>query len=187
MMQDFPRLCGPEDKIGFTMLDRDMCFTCVKNNLADAAKKRPPDCALSCEADIYATNVRLLTLAGVDVQVEPPEEVSFLGVSALVGACVVLQPSFGISLEEMKSKVKGKVRISKRSSLVLDGDVTLDSLELDGALACTGAGTLKDKVVKNAGRSLAAIPEADLPSHPASLQIRGYELPAGEVEEVCLP
>merc|ERR1712048_936901 len=34
MMQDFPRLCSPEDKVGFTMLDRNMCFTCVKNNLA---------------------------------------------------------------------------------------------------------------------------------------------------------
>lgn len=36
----------------------------VKNNLADAAKKNPPDCALSAEADIYACNARLLELAG---------------------------------------------------------------------------------------------------------------------------
>jgi hypothetical protein len=32
------------------------CFTTpnLRNNLADAAKKNPPDCALSAEADIYA-------------------------------------------------------------------------------------------------------------------------------------
>ena len=53
-----------EDKVGFTQLDRVMCFTCVKNNLADAVKKNPPDCALSAEADIYACNARLLSLAG---------------------------------------------------------------------------------------------------------------------------
>lgn len=100
MMQDFPRLCGPEHKVGFTQLDRLMCFTCVKNNLADAAKKRPPDCALSAEADIYACNAQLLSLAGADVEIEPPEDVTFLGITAKVGARIVLQPSFGISLED---------------------------------------------------------------------------------------
>merc|ERR1711988_584853 len=113
MMQDFPRLCGPEDKVGFTMLDRLMCFTCVKNNLEDAAKKRPPDCALSAEADIYACNARLLQLAGADVKIEEPEQVSFLGVKAEIGARIILKPAFGISLEQMKSRVKGVVRISK--------------------------------------------------------------------------
>jgi len=108
MMQDFPRLCSPSDKVGFTQLDRIMCFTCVKNNLSDAIKKNPPDCALSAEADIYACNARLLKLAGADVEIESPEEVKFLGVSAKIGARIILQPSFAISLAAMKDKVKGK-------------------------------------------------------------------------------
>eukprot|EP00928_Gymnodinium_smaydae_P007346 TRINITY_DN12650_c0_g2_i1.p1 TRINITY_DN12650_c0_g2~~TRINITY_DN12650_c0_g2_i1.p1 ORF type:complete len:664 (-),score=127.84 TRINITY_DN12650_c0_g2_i1:95-2086(-) len=182
MMQDFPKLCGAEDKVGFTQLDRKFCFTCVKNNLADAATKNPPDCALSAESDIYTCNAALLSLAGADVVIEEPGEVSFLGITAKVGARIILQPSFAISLEQMKEKLKGKIRISKKSSLVLDGDVTVDGLDLDGALKISGGGVLKNKVVKNAGRSLVAIDADKLKDHPPSLQIRGYTLGEGEVE-----
>lgn len=62
LMQDFPRLCEPEDKVGMTQFDRWIAKTSVKNNLEDARKKKPPECALSAEADIYACNARLLQL-----------------------------------------------------------------------------------------------------------------------------
>merc|ERR1712187_779600 len=29
MMQDFPKLCAPDQKVGFTQLERLMSFTCV--------------------------------------------------------------------------------------------------------------------------------------------------------------
>jgi len=181
MMQDFPRLCGTDDKVGFSQLDRSMCFTCVKNNLAEAAKKTPADCALSAEADIYACNARLLTLAGEDVQIEPAEDTTFLGITAKLGARIILQPAFGVSLEHMKGKLKGKIRISKRSVLIIDGNVTIDGLELDGALKVSGNGVLKDKVVKNAGQPITAIAESELSGKPPSLQIRGYEMSDGEI------
>lgn len=175
MMQDFPHLCEPGDRVGFTQLDRQMCFTCVKNNIATAISKNPPDCALSAEADTYECTRRLLSLAGTDVQIEPGEEVKFLGVPATLGARIVMRPNFAISLEEMKTKIKGKVRISKKSTLVLDGsDIIIDGLDLDGSLWVQGQGTLKDKTVKNEGSPIVAIPEAELPSQPPSLQIRGY-------------
>mmetsp|Transcript_134561 Transcript_134561/g.287912 ORF Transcript_134561/g.287912 Transcript_134561/m.287912 type:complete len:586 (-) Transcript_134561:134-1891(-) len=186
MMQDYPRLLGPDDKVGFSQLDRLMCFTCVKNNLADAAKKNPPDCALSAEADIYACNAALLKLAGADVELESEEDISFLGITAKIGARIVMLPSFAISLEQMKERVKGKVRLSRRSMLVLDGNVTLDGLELDGALRVSGCGTLKNEVVRNAGRALVAIPDAELSKESPSLQIRGYKLAEGETREVVL-
>lgn len=63
LMQDFPRLC-PEQKVGMTQLDRWISKTSVKNNLEDARKKKPPECALSAEADIYACNCRLLESLG---------------------------------------------------------------------------------------------------------------------------
>jgi len=187
MMQDFPRLLTEKDNVGFTQLDRNMCFTCVKNNLADAAKKKPPDCALSAEADIYACEAELLRLAGQgNVEIEDGEEVSFLGVSAKIGARIILDPSFGISLEDMKSRIKGKVKISKRSSLVLAGDITLDGVDIDGSLKVTGNGVLKDKIVKNAGCPLEAIPEAELAGSAPSLQIRGYRRAQGECDEIQL-
>lgn len=170
-----------------------MCFTCVKNNLKDAATKTPPDCALSAEADIYACNAKLLQLAGQlagqDVRIEPPGEVSFLGIKASIGARIVLEPSFAVSLEQLKEKIKGPVRISAKSSLVLAGDATLDGLELDGALEVSGNGEVKDKKVSNAGQPLEAIPEAELSDAselPPSLKIRGYRASAGEKETLIL-
>merc|ERR1712093_82147 len=121
-----------------------MCFTCVKNALEDAKVKKPPDCALSAEADIYACNAKLLELAGATV--EAPEDVTFLGITCKIGARIALHPSFAISLEQIKAKIKGKVSISKKSLSILEGDVGIDGLELDGALHVSGSGWLKNKV-----------------------------------------
>eukprot|EP00438_Fugacium_kawagutii_P026382 Skav218560 [mRNA] locus=scaffold1408:63434:84130:- [translate_table: standard] len=86
LMQDFPRLCKAEDKVGMTQFDRWIAKTSVKNNLEDldAKKKVPPECALSAEADIYACNARLLQLAG-DVTIAEADEVTFLGIKAFLG------------------------------------------------------------------------------------------------------
>mmetsp|Transcript_52536 Transcript_52536/g.104234 ORF Transcript_52536/g.104234 Transcript_52536/m.104234 type:complete len:615 (-) Transcript_52536:232-2076(-) len=186
MMQDFPLLCSPEDKIGFTQLDRCYCFTCCKNNINDAPHKRPHDCALTTEADIYGCGVRLLQLSGADVEIEEPDTKTFFDISVKLGARIVLQPSFCICLEELKTKLTGKIRISKRSSMVVEGDVVINGLDLDGALELSGNGEFKDQVVKNAGRPLEAIPEDELSTHPPSLQIRGYHCPIGEVEKVTV-
>ncbi|CAL1127632.1 unnamed protein product, partial [Cladocopium goreaui] len=185
LMQDFPRLCKKEDQLGFTQLERRMSFTCVKNNLADAAKKNPPDCALSAEADIYACNARLLELAGEGkVSIGSPSKVSFLGISADIGARIILAPSFGISLEDMKTKIKGKVTISGKSELLIDGDVTLNDLELDGCLRISADGQLPKKVVRNDGSKLEKIPDSELKSEEPSLQIRGYRRVVVTEEEV---
>merc|ERR1712178_462583 len=149
---------------------------------ADAAKKNPPDCALSAEADIYTCNARLLQLAGEDVQIEEPDEVCFLGIKAKIGARVILHPSFGISLEHMKTKVKGKVRISKKSTLVIEGPTTIDGLDLDGAVTFKGSGTHKDTVVKNSGQPLMALTEEELAARPPGCKIRGYRKGDGEME-----
>jgi UDP-sugar pyrophosphorylase len=36
MMQDYPKLLGPESKVGFTMYETWYCFTPAKNNVNDA-------------------------------------------------------------------------------------------------------------------------------------------------------
>ncbi|KAJ1636236.1 UDP-N-acetylhexosamine pyrophosphorylase, partial [Pavlovales sp. CCMP2436] len=57
MMQDYPKLLGIGARVGFTQLDRWICFSPVKNAVADAAfkaaKKSLPECAASGEADMY--------------------------------------------------------------------------------------------------------------------------------------
>jgi UDP-sugar pyrophosphorylase len=72
MMQDFPKLLGPEARVGFTQMDRWICFSAVKNNIADAKKKAMDtgfsECASSGEADMYSVQRRKLTLAGAHVE-----------------------------------------------------------------------------------------------------------------------
>jgi len=146
MMQDFPKLCEAADKVGFTQLERLMCFTCVKNSLDDAKTKNPPDCAFSAESDIYECNAKLLRLAGATIEESKP--VTYLGITRNMGARIIMEPSFGISLEDIKSKIKGKVSISRNSVFVVEGDVVIDGLQLDGAMWLKGSGVLKDKKVK---------------------------------------
>ncbi|CAK9068730.1 unnamed protein product [Durusdinium trenchii] len=190
MMQDFPRLCQPGDKVGMTQLDRWIAKTTVKNNLEDARKKVPPECALTAEADIYACNAKLLTLAG-DVVIEEPEEVSFLGINAKLGAQIIIKPSFAICLEQLKSKIRGTIRISKKSTLILEGDVSVDGLQLKGALSLRGTGSFagetgKRRSIENKGVVLVPIPTDELPKYPPSLQIRGYKKETFEQEDVSL-
>lgn len=186
MMQDFPRQFGSEEKVGFTQLDRYICRSCVKNHTAEAAKKNITECAFTAEADTYYCGRRLLELAGADVEIGDPVEMSFLGVKANVGPLIVLQPSFGISLEQIKEKVRGKIRITASSTLVLEGNVIVDGLVLDGALRVKGSGILKDNVIKNAGALLEPIPADELESCDPSLQIRGYKVSWRGVKDIEL-
>lgn len=68
MMQDYPRLLGPQARVGFTQLDRWICFSPVKNNAVDAAKKAaassPPESASTGEADMYGACAKMLRQAG---------------------------------------------------------------------------------------------------------------------------
>jgi UDP-sugar pyrophosphorylase len=90
MMQDFPLLLPPEANVGFTQMDRWLCFSPVKNNIHDAAAKAaqglPPECAGTAERDAFDCNCRLLRLAGVEVA--PPAEgsgVEFAGIPLTFG------------------------------------------------------------------------------------------------------
>jgi len=191
MMQDVPRLLGPQDKVGFSRYDRQSCFTCVKNCLADAQAKfvggQPPESMFTCEADIYADNARLLkeavTAAGfTSTGLEPnPKATTFLGISQNLAPFVVLYPSFAPSFTDLKDRIKGDFKIAPGSVLIVEGDVTFEGgLELDGALVvkmkpgqkCVMKGTK----VKTAGWKLVEASGDDLPDH---LKIRGYAMEKG--------
>ncbi len=66
MMQDIPKLFDSTAKVGFTEMERWICFSAVKNNLVDAAKKYKDtgvaESAASGEADMYAVHRRKLAL-----------------------------------------------------------------------------------------------------------------------------
>eukprot|EP00743_Colponemidia_sp_Colp-15_P001621 GILK01001770.1.p1 GENE.GILK01001770.1~~GILK01001770.1.p1 ORF type:complete len:591 (+),score=105.00 GILK01001770.1:58-1830(+) len=179
MMQDFPKLLPSSARVGFVQFDRWFCFSAVKNNLTDAATKAksglPAECASTGEADMYAVNTRLMKLAGAQIE-DPASPTIFADIPVDLGARVVLKPSFATSVTELHHKVSSGVRISARSTLVVDGDVCLESLTLDGALVIKAAHgakvTVKSLNVENAGWQFVPL-ESNVPEY---LKIRGYSL-----------
>jgi len=98
-------------------MDRNFCFSTVKNDIKSAADKfkagMAPECASMCEYDVYAVNRAILKSCGAEIE-EPKkeEENTFAGITIAFGAKVVLHPSFGTTFEEIKSHIKGKLKIS---------------------------------------------------------------------------
>eukprot|EP00002_Diphylleia_rotans_P017810 TRINITY_DN3455_c0_g1_i6.p1 TRINITY_DN3455_c0_g1~~TRINITY_DN3455_c0_g1_i6.p1 ORF type:complete len:615 (-),score=118.16 TRINITY_DN3455_c0_g1_i6:745-2589(-) len=135
MMQDFTRLFQSNSKVGFTMFDRWLCFSPVKNNPADAAKKiqsnLPPESASSCESDLFTTNIRLIRLAGVLIEEQPPA--FYLGIPVRLNPKIHLAPGFAATIGEVVSRFHGG-NITARSTLILDGDIDIQNLVLDGTL-----------------------------------------------------
>uniref|UniRef100_A0A6S8CKX9 UTP-monosaccharide-1-phosphate uridylyltransferase n=1 Tax=Aplanochytrium stocchinoi TaxID=215587 RepID=A0A6S8CKX9_9STRA len=203
MMQDYPKLLvGSKAIVGFTQMDRFICFSAVKNNIVDAAKKQAStgfaESAASGESDMYQTNRMLLEMAGCKIKANDVPQATFAGIKTPLGAKVVLAPSFGMTIQEIEDRLPSphNVRISDRSSLVLDGDITIHNLTLDGHLHVKApAGSkviIKSLTVKNDGVTFDPISEDD--NVDEIYAIRGYvkrgntgrviEAQGGEVFEV---
>jgi len=185
MMQDYPRLLVDDSnaKVGFTQMERFMCFSAVKNNPKEATGKAKStgfaESACSGEADIYATNRLILSIAGVQVKTADIPSRSYLGISVPDGAKVVIAPAFGTTVKEIRDRFLSpeNVKISDRSSLLLDGDIVVENLDLDGDLriiAALGAKiVIKNLSVKNNGVEFINVDEDD-ESVDLVYRIRGY-------------
>mmetsp|Transcript_30687 Transcript_30687/g.60394 ORF Transcript_30687/g.60394 Transcript_30687/m.60394 type:complete len:116 (+) Transcript_30687:1140-1487(+) len=103
-----------------------------------------------------------------------------------MGPHPVLLPSFAETIETMKEKVKCPVKISGKSTLILEGDVTIEKggLELDGALelrAAPGSKIVVDGLkVKNNGAFLHPSDE----NAPPQIAIRGYYFKKADIKSV---
>jgi hypothetical protein len=76
-------IAAAEDKVGFTEMERWICFSAVKNNLVDAAKKfrdtGVAESAASGEADMYSVHRKKLELVlGEKAQLQEPVMKVFL-------------------------------------------------------------------------------------------------------------
>merc|ERR1719502_1522054 len=128
-MQDFPKLLAPEARVGFSDFARWFSFSPVKNSIGDARKSHAagvyPASPGAGEAAVYDANRRLLRLAGA--QVETAEPLSFLELPLELRPAVSLSPRFALTTDNVMTRVPGgaAVSVSARSTLVLDGDITL--------------------------------------------------------------
>lgn len=183
MMQDFPTvLSGDHAKhVGFTSIPADLCFSPVKNATSDGvdlqAKGTAPGVAASGEADQYAAVRKIMKSVGCMVEDAPVAQ--FSGISVVPGPEIVLKPSFVVCPAEYRSKFPSasKVKISARSSLIVEGNIVIESLELDGALVIKceegASGVVRDVVVKNKGwQKDVNISDSD----PEYIRIRGYRM-----------
>ena len=112
-----------------------------------------------------------------------------LGLPLALMPAVALGPRWALSVGEAKARVGGAVSVSARSSLVLDGDVTLRSLALDGALVLTAAAGVSvevDCAVANRGWEFAELDDGEeCAALPEAIRIRGYRLLKHEALELC--
>jgi UDP-sugar pyrophosphorylase len=146
LMQDYPKVLdgAAARRVGFTQFPAWACYSPCKNNTADAAVSIqggvPAGCAWTAESDQYACQAQLLRILGCHVA-DSPANVAFLQIPAPPGPRIVIHPSTGFFLTELRSRFPNptNVTISARSTLVVKGDVIIESLELDGALSLIAA------------------------------------------------
>jgi len=180
MMQDFPKILGPEHSVGYTSFDRWFAFSPVKNSIAEALKADEMGIYAASpgagEAAVFDANARLMRLAGVRMAPPAPPDV-FLGLRLALFPAVALTPNFALTVNDVVSHLPGRdaITVTARSTLLLDGEVFLHSMHLDGALvihAVPGATIhVRDCTIINDGWPLVAV-EPD--SEPVSVNIRGY-------------
>jgi len=183
MMQDLPKLFGPNEKVGVSIFDRRWSFSANKNNIADAAAKHKadgsPESAATAESDFYLSGRMRLAAAGA--KVEEAAEGLILGVPFTPGPKVLLRPAFAMTLAEAREKVS-RCSISGEATLVLDGkDICLENVELSGCSAlvikaCDGAKVTVKGAFENKGFELVRLTGEELSadSVPEYLRIRGY-------------
>jgi UDP-sugar pyrophosphorylase len=189
MMQDLPKLLAKElgnsAKVGFTTMERWLTFSPAKNapdaGAAAAAAGAPPGSPASSEADVYAA-FRATLVAASGTVIEQGAEQTFAGMPVTLLPCIVLAPSFAAGgSAELARRFHGG-RISGRSSLVVEGDVEVSGLDLDGALVlrATQGAKLSVRGLNVRNRGWEFVP-ADAPE---VLKMRGFRLVKHETKEV---
>jgi UDP-sugar pyrophosphorylase len=189
MMQDFPTVLeGPDaDRVGFTSISADLCFSPVKNATEDGvqlqASGTQAGTAATGEADQYGAIRKILSSIGCQIETLPEE--TYAGVTVVPGPAIVIKPDFACYPGEYKSKFTNpeKVKISARSTLIVRGSgVVIESLDLDGCLIIDADEgqkfTVKDKVVKNDGWARVADESCD----DEIIRMRGYYIHRKEAQ-----
>jgi len=144
MMQDYPKILASEAKVGFTLAPAWLCYSPCKNNGQDAMVSAragiPPSCAYSAETDQYFAVAEILRRLGALIpEAEKMSFSPFDDIMCIPGPRIVLSPSCSVFATTLKQRFPQpeNVHITSRSSLIIEGDVVIERLTLDGALRLT--------------------------------------------------
>ena len=201
MMQDYPKLLGANSKVGFTVAPAWVCYSPCKNNPVDAAASAaagvPAGSAYQAESDMYAVYGHILRKMGASVP--EAKSRSFLGISACPGPCIVISPTTAVFISDIQRifPEPTKIHISSSSTLIVEGDVIIRSLRLDGALTIKSAegsqlvvraGGAPSRSIKNAGRFYHEYGVKDVSTDLSDvIKMRGYEIRVKEEKVVMCP
>merc|ERR1712232_204432 len=126
---------------------------------------------------------------GAGVNVEEPQNATFNGIDVALEARVVWSPQWAASFRDVRERIPpgARVSISQRSTLVLDGDITLEGLELDGALTIIAKDGCKVRIaslaVRNEGWQLEPY-QAGAEQSDEVAEIRGFTVCRTEMREL---
>jgi len=189
MMQDFPTILNSKESklVGFTQAESSICFSPVKNTVADGValqtKGTPAGTAATGEADQYAA--QRIFLRSLGCQVTEADPCIYNGIRVVPGPAIVLKPDFMSCPGDLRTKFPfpKRVTITSRSTLVVEGSgVVIESLKLDGCLVVKADPgeklTIKDKYVKNKG--WVHVPNSD--SETEVIRMRGFIIDRKETE-----
>jgi UDP-sugar pyrophosphorylase len=169
------------ERVGFTSLASELCFSPVKNATADGvalqANGTHPGVAATGESDQSNAICTILRSIGCDVQ--KGGMITMKGIEFQSGPDCVLKPSFAACTTELKKKFPSPsmIKISGNSSLVLSGSgLVVESLDLDGALVVEceegATGKIQNLSVKNSGW----VKVSDDSNVDEVIQMRGYNM-----------
>lgn len=205
MMQEYPKLLSKYQRefnkndqekktndeitfdVGMTCFPPWLAMKPVKSNITDSIKQvqkmGTSFSAAHGESAVYFMNRTLLRAAAKNenLTLESKDKLELVkGLPVDYGARIVLYPSFGSTIKDIGTKLKGDISITVNSTLVLDGDIEIDGLKLDGTLIIRSKGQntkiiIKNLVVKNDGYEFKAIDINDT-SIEEKYRIRGYIL-----------
>lgn len=178
MMQDYPKLLLSLSKkysgggVGFTNAPAWFCYSPCKNNPTDAAASIangiPAASPFTAESDQFHVFNHILHILGADVKENPPQTI--LGITAnCLAPRVVFLPSFAMFPHEFVKKFihPENVFIGKDATVIIDGDVTIDTLRVEGSVhisAVEGTTILvntKKRVINNAGHVIVLLEELE--------------------------
>ena len=141
MMQDYPKLLQQApNKVGFTMYDTWFCFSPAKNNISDAlachGRGLPSFGAAQAEFDFYNWTNKMLRIAGVDIP-ESSTATDCAGIPMNFGPKILLEPSFALTLQDLRDRFGAGCSFKPASTIVLGGRANegiYTNLIIDGTL-----------------------------------------------------
>ena len=182
MMQDYPKLLvNHSSPVGFVSLPRWLCFSAVKNSDENAIKQFKttgyPESFFSGEEDIYKFYRRVLREKGIQIGSEEYDLAFTQPLGTPRFPLVALTSRAGLTTADIKNRFNGDIHISDKSVVLLDGDVTLDNVTVDGALvvrACKGAKVVvRNCTIENKSWHAEEVDKND-PSIENKFALRGY-------------